>query len=92
MKADDEIPTPYLLSRGWTRTLIRRFMPEADGRQAVDHWSNYQGTPTYLALRVWEIEQSEEFSEGFLRSWKGRMKGRKPENVLAELRKTPRPE
>lgn len=92
MKPDCEIPTSHLLGRGWTRTLIRRFMPKADGRQFVDHWANYQGTPTYLALRVWKIEQSEEFGKAFLRSWKGRMKGRKPEAALAELRQTPKPE
>lgn len=86
------LPTSYLLNRDWTRTLIRRFMPEADGRQSVDHWANYRGTPTYIALRVWEIEQSEEFGKAFLRSWKGRMKGPKPEAVLAELRQTPKPE
>lgn len=92
MHPNCELPTSYLLNRGWTRTLIRHFMPEADGRQSVDHWANYQGTPTYFALRVWKIEQSEEFGKAFLRSWNGRMKGRKPEAVLAELRKTPKPE
>ena len=88
----DEIPTSELLRRGWTRTLIRRFMPEADGRHSVDHWANFQGTPTYFVLRVWEIEQSEEFGKAFVRSWKGRMKGRKPEDALAKLRETPKPE
>lgn len=64
-----EIPTSHLLRRGWTRTLISRLMPNADGRQSVDHWANFQGTPTYFALRVWEIEQSEEFGKAFLRTW-----------------------
>jgi hypothetical protein len=48
-------------------------------------------TTAQLLARDWAAEQSEEFGRAFLRSWKGRMKKRKPEKVLAELRKTPKP-
>jgi hypothetical protein len=41
---------------------------------------------------VWGIEQSEEFGRVFLRTWKGRMKGRNTEEALAELRQTPKAE
>lgn len=83
--------TRELLNRGWTRTLIRRFLPDPDGLAPVDHWANFQGTPTYDISRVVAIEQSEEFGIAFLRSWKGRMKGRKAEQALAELRATATP-
>ena len=91
MKSHDKLSTSELLSQGWTRTLIRRFMPEADGSRSVDHWANFQGTPTYRASRVWAIEQSDEFGKAFLRSWNGRMKGRTAEDALAGLRESPRP-
>jgi len=91
MNPDYQFTTAELLQRDWTQTLIRRFLPEPDGRASVAHWANYRGTNTYLASRVWAIEQSEEFGVAFLKSWKGRMKKRKPEKVLAELRKAPNP-
>lgn len=90
-RPNQELTTAYLLARGWTPTLIKRFLPTADGSAPVNHWANFSGTKTYYAQRVWEIEQSEEFGRRFLRSWRGRMKKRKPETVLAELRKTPKP-
>ena len=91
MSEHDHLTTTELLRRDWTKTLIRRFLPEPDGRAAVAHWANFQGTNTYLASRVWAIEQSEEFGLAFLRTWKGRMKKRKPPSVLEALRKAPKP-
>ena len=90
--SDGQWTTRQLLDRGWTRTLIRRFLPEADGRAIVDHWANFQGTPTYSIPRVEAIEQSEDFGIAFLRSWKGRMKGRTAEQALAALRATAKPD
>ena len=69
----DHLCTQDLLPRYWTRTLIDRFLPEADGNEPVNHWANFGTTWTFLASRVYEIEQTEEFGKGFLRSWKGRM-------------------
>jgi hypothetical protein len=89
--ATTQLSTADLLARDWTPTLIKRFLSKPDGRAPVNHWANYQGTNTYLARRVWAAEQSEEFGKAFLRSWKGRMKKRKPEKVLADLRETAKP-
>jgi hypothetical protein len=91
LRPDSELTTADLLARDWTPTLIKRFLPESDGTAPVNHWANFSGTKTYFASRVWAAEQSEEFGKAFLRSWKGRMKKRKPEKVLAELRSTPKP-
>jgi hypothetical protein len=90
-----ERTTTELLERGWTRTLLKRFMPRPDGCVSVDHWANFRGQNTYSAIKVWNIEQSEEFGIAFLKTWKGRNKGRMknttPEVVLAEMRKDPHP-
>ena len=56
-----EITTTELLNRGWTRTLIKRFLPRPDGCVAVAHWANFRGQDTYSGAKVWNIEQSEEF-------------------------------
>jgi hypothetical protein len=84
---DNEWTTRQLLDRGWMRILIRRFMPEPDGIASVNHWANFQGTPTYDRGRVLAIELSDEFGNAFLRSWRGRMKGRTAEQALKDLRK-----
>jgi hypothetical protein len=90
-KPDSELTTQQLLARDWTKTLIERFLPTHDGTTSVNHWANFGETKTYSAARVWAAEQSDEFGNAFLRSWRGRMKKRRPEQVLAELRKTPKP-
>jgi hypothetical protein len=91
LQPDTELSTGQLLARDWTATLIKRFVGEPDGTAPANHWANFSATKTYFAARVWAAEQSEEFGRAFLRSWKGRMKKRRPEKVLAELRKTPKP-
>jgi len=83
-----ELTTRELLDRGWTKTLIRRFLPTPDGTAAVAHWANYRGTNTYLGTRVLAAEQSSEFELAFLRSWKGRMKGTTAEAALVKLRQS----
>jgi len=90
-RSNSELTTAELLERDWTPTLIKRFLPEANGTASVRHWASFSGTNTYFASRIWEAEQSEEFGKAFMRSWKGRMKKRRPEKVLAELRATPKP-
>ncbi len=90
-----EVTTNELLSRGWTRTLIKRFLPRPDGCTPVNHWANFRGQDTYAVTKVRNVEQSEEFGTAFLKSWKGRAKGRMqgklPEHVLDELRSQPHP-
>ena len=90
-----EITTNDLLARGWTRTLIKRFLPQPDGCVPVNHWANFRGQDTYATTKVWNIEHSDEFADAFARTWKGRSKGRmqgkSPEAVLIDLRSEPHP-
>ncbi len=83
---DGYLTTSQMLARGWTRRLIGHFLGTDDGRVRVAHWANFQGTPIYAIARVEAAEATDEFAKEFLRSWKGRMKGRSPAKVLAELR------
>jgi hypothetical protein len=90
-----ELTTTELLEHGWSRTLIKRFLPRPDGCVPVDHWANFRGQDTYSAIKVWNIEQSAEFEVAFLKTWKGRskrrMKDTSPETVLADMREAPHP-
>ncbi len=85
------ITTTELLERGWTKTLIRRFLPKPDGCMPVKHWKNFRGQDTYAAVKIWNVEQSEDFGKAFMKSWKGRMKERLPEEALATMRSEPHP-
>ena len=85
------LTTTELLERGWTKTLIRRFLPNPDGCMPVKHWMNFRGQDTYAAVKIWNVEQSEEFERAFMKSWKGRMKERMPEEALAAMRSEPHP-
>lgn len=86
----DQITTTEMLRRGWTRTLMKRFLPQPDGCVPVDYWANFRGQDTYAPDRVFEIEHSEEFAQAFIRSWKGRTRGRfegkSPQSILDNLR------
>ncbi len=86
------LTTTELLERGWTKTLIRRFLPNPDGSMPVKHWKNYRGQDTYATVKIWNAERSPDFEVAFMKSWKGRMKARLPEEFLAELRNQPHPE
>jgi hypothetical protein len=57
-----------LYERGWTETMIKRFLVHSDRRIPVDHWLNYQGKRCYFLGRVEEAEASNEFAEAFARS------------------------
>ena len=86
------LTTKQLLERGWTKTLIKRFLPTPDGFSAVNHWMNFRGQDTYAAVKIWNAEQTSDFETAFLKSWKGRMKDRQPNVVLAALKAQPHPE
>ncbi len=86
------LTTIQLLERGWTKTLIERFLPTPDGCSAVNHWMNFRGQDTYAAVKIWNVEQTSDFATAFLKSWKGRMRDREPDVVLAELKAQPHPE
>lgn len=90
-----ELTTNELLERGWTKTLIKRFLPRPDGCVPVNHWANFRGQNTYASVKIWNIEQSEKFGLAFLRTWNGRnkvrMKVTSPEVVLKKMRRERHP-
>src|SRR5262252_7704314 len=57
-----------LLTRGWTRTLIERFLEQEDYRNTVDHFRNYAGKKMFLRRRVELTEGSAEFEAAFILS------------------------
>jgi hypothetical protein len=61
-----------LLTRGWTRTLIERFLEPEDYRNPVDHFRNYAGKKLYQRRRVELIKTSAEFEAAFMLSAKHR--------------------
>lgn len=54
-----------LASRGWTITLIRRFLPHPDRWATVDHWRNYTGKATYFVEKIMAAEQLVDFRKAF---------------------------
>ena len=86
------LTTKQLLERGWTKTLIKRFLPQPDGCSAVNLWMNFRGQDTYAVVKIWNVENTADFASAFLKSWRGRMKGLSPEDALAELKQQPHPE
>ena len=92
---NEQVTTTELLRRGWTHTLIKRFLPKPDGVMAVNHWANFRGQDTYDPDRVSALEHSEEFAQAFMRSWKGRtgarFAGKPADQILDELRTEPQP-
>jgi hypothetical protein len=61
-----------LLTRGWTLTLIERFLEPEDYRNPVDHFRNYAGKKMYQRRRVELTEASAEFEAAFMLSAKRR--------------------
>lgn len=57
-----------LQGRGWTETLVKRFLGKPDQWATVDHWANYAGKRTYFLERVQQAEKSESFCEAFSKS------------------------
>ncbi len=60
-----------LFARGWTKTLIERFLPVPDGRIPVDHPKNSSGQIVCPAAKVWSIERRPEFEAGLPRNPEG---------------------
>ena len=61
-----------MLTRGWTRTLIGRFLEPEDYRNTVNHFRNYAGKKMYQRRRVELTEASAEFEAAFMLSAKRR--------------------
>ena len=57
-----------LTARGWTRTLIARFLPRPGRWATVSHWRNYTGKATYFVERVIAAEQLADFERAFAAS------------------------
>lgn len=58
--------------RGWTDTLINRFLGDADQWLPVNHYANFQGKRAWFIARVVEAEQSDNFLKVFRTSLKRR--------------------
>jgi hypothetical protein len=54
-----------LYARGWTESLIRKFLDEPDRWEAVDHFLNYTGKRTYFLARIEAAEISDEFVHAY---------------------------
>lgn len=54
-----------LAERGWTRTLVERFLPDPDRWATVDHWKNYTGKATYFVEKVMAAERLTQFQQAF---------------------------
>ena len=74
MKNDEHLylDVVELSERGWTETLIRRFLGAPDGWKAVNHWANWTGKRTYFLERVLNAEDSPEFADALSRSFRRR--------------------
>ena len=86
------VTTSDLVKRGWTRTLIKRFLPKPDCWLPVDHWKNYRGQNAYSASRIWHVEQSGEFEVAFLKTWRGRMQQEDVWSRLLAIRRSEHPD
>ena len=54
-----------LKERGWTDTLIERFLGKADQWEPVSHWANFTGKRTYHLERIESAEGSDEFDKAY---------------------------
>ncbi len=57
-----------LHDRGWTDTLIRRYMPSPDWADRVNHWRNFRGKYVWHLMRVQQMELREDFILDYQRS------------------------
>ena len=75
-----------LEARGWTLTLIKRFLPNPDRWATVDHWRNYTGKATYFVEKVMAAEQLADFKKTFATSIARRQLSRKEVNAFMRER------
>ena len=64
-----------LSARGWTESLVRKFLGAPDRWEPVDHFRNYTGKRTYFLGRIEAVEASDEFSGAYRSSLKRRKIG-----------------
>jgi len=78
-----------LKNRGWTETLINKFLGEPDAILPVDHFRNYSGKKAYKLIRVQAAEASPEFDNEFRKSMSRRKKSKQYlKTVFAEREST----
>jgi hypothetical protein len=75
-----------LAARGWTATLVKRFLPNPDRWATVDHWRNYTGKATYFVEKVMMAEQLADFKKAFSLSVARRQFSRKEVNAFMRER------
>jgi hypothetical protein len=76
-----------LALRGWTASLIERFLGEADLWLPVNHWANWMGKRTFFLERVELAEASEEFRAEFQKSARRRKLSRKQLAAIEKCRR-----
>ena len=89
MKNDEHLylDIESLFKRGWTNTLIKHFLGEADRWESVAHWANFLGKKTFFLERIQVAEALPEFQEAFEKSIKRRKLSKKDIEEIFEMRK-----
>ena len=75
-----------LALRGWTASLIKRFLGDADLWLPVNHWANWKGKRTFFLERVKLAEASVEFRTEFERSARRRKLSKKQVAAIEKCR------
>lgn len=67
MISDDHLYLDHvqLRARGWTRTLVEKYLVKPDRWASVSHWANYKGKATYFVERVIQVESRADFRIAF---------------------------
>jgi hypothetical protein len=76
-----------LATRGWTASLIERFLGEADLWLPVNHWANWKGKRTFHLERVELAEASDEFCAEFEKSARRRRLSRRQVAAIEKCRR-----
>jgi hypothetical protein len=76
-----------LEARGWTQSLVKKFLGEPDWWEKVNHWANFSGKALYKIDRVILAECSESFSKAYAASIKRRKLTPERLALIAESRR-----
>ena len=61
-----------LRARGWTRTLVEKYLVRPDRWDAVNYWANFKGKAKYFVERLIQVESREDFRTAIQASIKRR--------------------
>jgi len=84
--SDQLVDVEQLKSRGWTTSLITKFLGAPDNWAPVDHWANWTGKRQFLLRRILLAEQHPDFVAALQRSLSRRKCTRKQVNDFARVR------